>query len=101
MALGKIVVSTSGPHPTSVEQLIIDGENGFLASVDDEESLFKKIVEAVELSADERARIGRKAQERVAELTPDKVYERMMEVYTDTIEKFQKRKHGKRLLNRC
>ena len=40
MALGKIVVSTTSEYGTSVEQLITDGYNGFLAQVDDEESLF-------------------------------------------------------------
>ena len=50
MALGKVVISSTSVQGTSVEQLIIDGYNGFLSSVDDVESLYQKILYAMQIS---------------------------------------------------
>lgn len=86
MALGKIVISSD---QTSVEQLITDGINGFLSPIDNAKELHRKIQHVMRLSGKERADIEKKAQDRVKELTPDKVYLKMMDVYTKTIKKFK------------
>ncbi len=88
MALGKIVV---GSDQTSAEQVITDGYNGFLAPIDDAEALYQKIRQAMELSDDEKKVMENRAKERVKDLTPDKVYEKMMDAYTKTIERFNER----------
>ena len=91
MALGKIVISTSGPHPTSVEQLIIDGENGFLAEVDNENSILSRIDEAMNLSKDKKNEMSVYAKRRVEGLIPEKVYPVMIDYYQEIILQFKKR----------
>lgn len=88
MALGKIVVGTD---QTSAEQVIKDGYNGFLAPIDDGEAIYQKVVRAMELSDEEKKLMGDRAKERVKDLAPDKVYEKMMDVYEKTIESFCKK----------
>lgn len=88
MGLGKIVISSD---KSSAEQLIIDGCNGFLAPIDDAEALYQKIRQAMGLSDDEKKAMENRAKERVKDLTPDKVYEKMMDAYTKTIERFNER----------
>ena len=82
MGLRKVIVSTD---KTSVEQLITDGENGFLCKVDDPESLIQKIQAAMRLSDKERIQMGEKAEERVNNMRPDVVYDKMMNIYRNTI----------------
>ena len=89
MALGKIVVSSTSIQGTSVEQLIIDGYNGFLSDVEDEESLYQKIEYAMQLLDDDKELIQYRAMERVKELTPEKIYVKMMNIYNETIENFK------------
>lgn len=82
MALGKIVISSTSKNGTSVEQLITDGKNGFLAEMDNAEDLYLKVQQAMSLSEDEKKTIEDNAFERVKNLTPENVYEKMMEVYS-------------------
>lgn len=89
MALGKIVIST---NKSSAEQLITDGYNGFLTKMDDAEELYRKITYAVNLSDKEKAVIEGRAKDRVKDLTPEKVYLKMMTVYAETIKTFNKKK---------
>lgn len=88
MAFGKIVISTTCDNGTSVEQLITDGDNGFLAQVDDARGLYQKIVEVMQLPIEEKKNIENKAKERVQNLMPEKVYKKMMEVYEETVTNF-------------
>jgi glycosyltransferase involved in cell wall biosynthesis len=88
MALGKIVVSSTSHYGTSVEQLIIDGYNGLLSQVDDVESLYQKILYAMQLPEADKELIQNRAMERVKALTPQKTYIKMMEIYEETIEHF-------------
>lgn len=94
MALGKVIVSSTSNQGTSVEQLIIDGYNGFLSLVDDAESLYQKILYAMQISDTDRELIQNRAKERVKGLTPEKTYIKMMNIYKETIEKF-KHDHSK------
>lgn len=93
MGLGKIVISS---NQSSAEQLITDGYNGFLAPIDDAEALYQKIRQAMELSGEEKKEMENRAKERVKELTPDKVYENMMNVYQKTVEKFNYQTYKRR-----
>lgn len=87
MALGKIVISSTSKQGTSVEQLITDGYNGFLTEVDDVESLLKKISQVKQLSESEKKLIGERAKDRVKDLTPEKVYKEMMEIYREVLKR--------------
>lgn len=85
MALGKIVISSD---KTSVEQIIRDGYNGFLTQIDDGDELFARIRYVMDLSNEEMSCIEAKAKERVIELAPEKVYEKMIAVYEETIKRY-------------
>lgn len=85
MALGKIVISSNN---TSVEQLITDGYNGFLVKIDDASELYQKLIEVMQLSEDRKKYIEDRAQERVKNLVPDKVYDKMISVYERVITDF-------------
>lgn len=87
MALGKLVISSTSEQGTSVEQLIKHGENGYLAEVDDEEDLLKKITEVMNLSNEDRKRIEYAAKARTLELNPECVYQKMMSIYGEVIAK--------------
>lgn len=82
MALGKIVISSD---KTSVEQLIMDGKNGFLIKVDNAEDLLEKVDCMMHLSSIEKADIEKNAKKRVEKLSPDKVYDQMVEIYESLI----------------
>lgn len=90
MAFGKIVISTTSSHGTSVEQLITDGENGFLAEIDNAASLADKIREAMRLDEEGRIAVERKAYDRVSGLSPEKVCEIMLKIYRKTIDEKKK-----------
>lgn len=89
MTLGKIVISSD---KTSVEQLITDGYNGFLSEIDNVEELYQKIKHVMKLSGAERREIENRAKERVKALTPENVYQNMMDIYKETIISFEKKK---------
>jgi glycosyltransferase involved in cell wall biosynthesis len=88
MALGKIVISTD---KSSAEQLITDGYNGFLTKMDDAEELYRKVRYVINLSDQEKEAIGSRAEDRVQDLTPEKVYVKMMTAYAETIDRFRRR----------
>lgn len=88
MALGKIVISTTSIYGTSVEQLITDQYNGFLARVDDEADLFHKIEQAMQLSDEEKRDMEERAYNRVCKLMPENVYDTMLSLYNKTIKDF-------------
>lgn len=87
MSLGKIVISSTSEYGTSVEQLIVDGTNGFLAQVEDSDDIMRKIHQVMCMSADERARIENAAKERTSKLDPESVYQKMIALYESTIAK--------------
>lgn len=87
MALKKIIVSSTSKNGTSVEQLITDGYNGFLAEVDNAEDLYMKVKRVMELTKDEKKKMEENAYERVRDLTPEKVYLKMLDIYSDVLSK--------------
>lgn len=89
MAHKRIVIGTRG---TSFEQLIEDGKSGFLCEVDDEKSLLNAVNKVMNLSQKERDQIGQKAWERIQELHPNIVVNKLLEYYAEIIKKKQDRK---------
>lgn len=89
MTFGKIVISSD---KTSVEQLITDGYNGFLSEIDNAEELYQKIKYVMKLSDEDKQKIENRAKERVKTLTPEYVYQNMIDIYEETIINFKKKK---------
>lgn len=87
MAFGKPVIGTIG---NGFEQLIVDGENGFLCSPGDSQCLLKKINKVLTLSPEELAQIGEKAMARVDRLKPEKVVQQLVDFYQRVIAEFKK-----------
>ena len=48
--------------------------------------MLKKIDDIMGLDKDKKMEVEKKAKERVKDLTPDKVYEKMMEIYEEVID---------------
>ena len=67
--------------------MITDGESGFLANIDDAEELKKKVNIAMGLSQEERNRMEAAAMKRVEELTPEKVYCKMVKIYEEVLKR--------------
>jgi glycosyltransferase involved in cell wall biosynthesis len=87
MANKKIVIGTTG---NGFDQLINDGENGFIIDVDDHDALLNKINEVLNLTPDKKQEIENKAFERSKALNPDIVLNSLMELYKKTIKEFKR-----------
>lgn len=83
MAFKKIVIGTRG---TSFEELITDGVNGFLCDKDSPESLFEVIALVMQMTSTRCAEVGEKAYQRTAELSPDRIVNKLISIYTRAIE---------------
>ncbi len=83
MALGKIVIGSNG---ASYEQLIKDGENGFLINIDDSDMLYKKIEYINKLSKEQKNRIMLNAKETSNRFNKDNTYQNMIRYYTNVID---------------
>lgn len=68
MALGKIVIGTRG---ASYEQLITDGQNGFLMNRGSVSDLYYCVCRAMGLSKEEKECMGKLAQKRIEKLKPE------------------------------
>ena len=93
MGLGKIVIGTYG---ASFEQLIKHKENGILIKRDSPKALLKAIDYLMELTEEERIKMGEKAKERVAKMSPEIIYGQLISFYKEVIEKKYLRKGFKR-----
>jgi Glycosyltransferase len=71
MGLGKIVIGTYG---ASFEQLIRHKDNGILIKRDSPKALLKAIDYLMELTEEESIKMGEKAKERVAKMSPEIIY---------------------------
>nr|WP_308624408.1 glycosyltransferase family 4 protein [uncultured Eisenbergiella sp.] len=78
MALGKIVIGTRG---ASFEQLITDGCNGWLIERDNPDSLLEKIVQAMQMTEEEKILFGERAKNRLEKMKPEAFYRNIMAVY--------------------
>lgn len=78
MNFGKIVIGTNG---TSLEQFITDGVNGFLAKPENADSLYQKVVSALNLSEPEKLIMEENAKSRIKKLSPDIMVPRLICYY--------------------
>ena len=78
MGLGKIVVGTRG---ASFDQLIHDGENGFLCEIDDHDGLFDAIKKLLSLSQEQVWQMSDAAQKRIQRLCPDIAIPSLLDFY--------------------
>ena len=88
MALGKVVIATDG---ASFEQIIVDGENGFLCKRDDAVSFFEGIDKVYGLTPEQKKRIESNARNTVKRLAPDVVYENFLNYYQKAIDEYKRR----------
>lgn len=86
MAHGKIVIGT---RETGFDQLIVDGESGFLCSKDQPQELLKTIKMVLQLSSEQKSLIEQQARQRIEKLHPEKVVTQLLNLYERVIEGFQ------------
>lgn len=86
MAHSRIVIGTLG---NGFEQLINDGESGFLVRVDDHKQLLETIDKVMTLDGSEKKRIESNALKRVDMLRPEKVIVQLIDFYKKTIQNFK------------
>ena len=82
MGHGRMVIGTRG---TSFEQLITEGESGFLCRPDDPADLLRAVRKTLELAPEERERMGERARRRADELRPEETVGRLVEFYEKAI----------------
>lgn len=78
MSVKKLVIGTDG---ASFEQLITDGQNGFLINKGDSDSLFRKVIELMELTNEQKQEMEQKSFERILLLNPAVVVKKTIEFY--------------------
>lgn len=83
MALQKIVIASKN---ASFEQLIVDGENGFLCEKDCAEAFINTINKVLSLPMDEKRKIENKAKTTISRLDPDVVYANFLKYYQAVID---------------
>ncbi|MBA2611547.1 MAG: glycosyltransferase family 4 protein [Bacteroidetes bacterium] len=86
MANKKIVIGTKG---NGFDQLINDGENGFVIDVDDHLALLEKINIVLNMSLEEKILMEDLSLKRSESLQPDIVLNSLLQLYSDTIKKFK------------
>lgn len=89
MAHRQVVVGTRG---TSLEQLLEDGNNGFLCEKDNPHDLRRIIEKVLKLSDEERLEIGDKAYDRIMKLKPERTLKQLISYYEAVIAAFYGRK---------
>jgi glycosyltransferase involved in cell wall biosynthesis len=78
MACKRVVIGTRG---ASFDQLIQDGENGFLCDTNSPHSLFNAVKRALSLPQDVREEMGHRAARMIERLTPDVTLGRLLDFY--------------------
>lgn len=82
MGHGKIVVGTRG---ASFDQLITDGENGFLCEIDDTVTLFSAIEKLLSLTDNRKQQMSEAAVARIKQLHPDMIVPKLLDLYQSVI----------------
>lgn len=82
MAFKRVVIGTKN---TSFEQLIVDGESGFLCEKKNPVDLLRIIEKVLALENVEMVRVGEKAWERIERLKPEIVVNELVNYYTRVI----------------
>lgn len=92
MALGQIVIGTRG---ASFDQLIDDGQSGFLCEIGDSVSLSQAVDKVMALTTEQKKVICHNAQKRAERLSPDIVVNQLIEYYKKVINDFKTREEKK------
>ena len=82
MADGKIVIGTKG---ASFDQLINDGENGFLCEINNDESLLNKIERILSLDETKRKEIEKNAEKTIKRLSPNSIIQQVLRFYNSVL----------------
>lgn len=82
MALGNLVIGTEG---SSCEQLIEDGISGILIEREKPQSLFCAVNRAVQMDENEKKGMIKNAKKRVERLSPDVIYNELIDYYGKVI----------------
>lgn len=82
MSFGAVVIGT---RDASFEQLITDGENGYLADNGDVDTLVAAIDRAVTLSGEERRSVGAAARARMEQMNPTVAIDRLVRFFHNVI----------------
>jgi glycogen synthase len=85
MGSGKIVIGTRG---NGFEQVIVDGENGFLVEVDNSRELLHAINKGISLSPDQLSEMEKKAVHRIQKLKPEIIADELTGFYSSVIKNF-------------
>lgn len=88
MSLRKIVIGTIG---ASFEQLIDDGENGFLIERENREMLIATVCKAYCLDEKKKAEMGMKAEERIKRMNPNIILKELVSFYNNVIDNYELR----------
>lgn len=80
MGLGKVVIGTRG---TSFDELISEGETGFLVAANNPDALSDKIISA--WKHPRLAEIGAAARERILEFSPERTVETLLSYYREIL----------------
>ena len=89
MSLGRPLIGTEG---ASFDEIITDGENGFLVPLGDVDALAEKIVAAWEHPR--LGEIGAAARETMREFSPDRVTEELLTYYRSVLDKHSAKQDG-------
>ena len=78
MSMGKVVIGTRG---SSMEEMITDGENGFLCEINDPVSLRKRIDDLLRLSPERKQRMEQNARHFSEQMRPDITVHELLRYY--------------------
>lgn len=82
MAMGKIVVATDG---AGYDQLIKNGENGYLCERDNPDAFLRGVETVLSLSEEEKKAVCQNAEKTIERLRPDKIYPQYFSYYKRVI----------------
>ena len=82
MYFSKIVIGTRG---ASFEQLISNGENGFLCNINDSIDLLRKMQETVLLDQEKKLSMQKNAHKRIEKLKPETSVKQLIDYYMEVI----------------
>ncbi|MDE7177481.1 MAG: glycosyltransferase family 4 protein [Lachnospiraceae bacterium] len=88
MSMKKIVIATYG---ASFEQLIRNKDNGLLVKRDSPKALLKAVAYLMDMTQEGKRRMEERASISIERLNSDQIYEKMIDVYNNTIQNFRRK----------
>lgn len=78
MQFKKVIIGTRG---ASFEQILKDGDSGFLINIDQKEELIEAMSKVLEMSEEQRATMGERVYQRLALNAPQLIYKKIIDFY--------------------